>query len=266
MPRQREANGLREDQCELTEAALRAIVADYTREAGVRQLEREIGRVMRHAAMRVAEGAAATVRIDAADLDAILGPPKFEHEVALRSQRARRGHRAGLDAGGRRHPVHRGDARGRQRPADPDRPAGRRDEGKRAGRADAGEVARAAAAAVAPALFEDIDVHVHVPAGAIPKDGPSAGVAMFIALASLFTDRPVRHDVAMTGEISLRGLVLPVGGIKEKVLAAQRAGLRTVLLPARNLKDLRDVPESARAGMQFVWLETVDDAIRGALA
>ena len=115
-------------------------------------------------------------------------------------------------------------------------------------------------------MFGGMDLHVHIPAGAIPKDGPSAGVAMFIALASLFTDRPVRHDVAMTGEISLRGLVLPVGGIKEKVLAAQRAGLQTVLLPARNLKDLRELPEGARATMQFIALNTVDDAIRGALA
>jgi len=106
---------------------------------------------------------------------------------------------------------------------------------------------------------------VHVPAGAIPKDGPSAGVAMFIALASLFTERAVRHDVAMTGEISLRGLVLPVGGIKEKVLAAQRAGVKTVLLPARNEKDLRDVPDTTRAALSFVWLNTVDDAVRAAL-
>ena len=119
---------------------------------------------------------------------------------------------------------------------------------------------------IEPASFEGMDLHVHIPAGAIPKDGPSAGVAMFIALASLFTDRPVRHDVAMTGEISLRGLVLPVGGIKEKMLAAQRAGLRCVLLPARNMKDLREVPDSARAGMEFIALETVDDAIRAALA
>ena len=114
-------------------------------------------------------------------------------------------------------------------------------------------------------MFDGVDVHVHVPAGAIPKDGPSAGVAMFIALASLFTDRPINHDVAMTGEISLRGMVLPVGGIKEKVLAAQRAGLRAVLLPARNEKDLRDVPEATRATLEFVSLKTVDDAIQAAL-
>jgi ATP-dependent Lon protease len=110
-----------------------------------------------------------------------------------------------------------------------------------------------------------VDVHVHVPAGAIPKDGPSAGVAMFIALASLFTNRAVRPDVAMTGEISLRGLVLPVGGIKEKVLAALRAGVRTVLLPARNRKDLLDVPEEARSQLEFIWLERVDDALVASL-
>jgi len=123
----------------------------------------------------------------------------------------------------------------------------------------------AAALGIANALFEGIDVHLHVPAGAIPKDGPSAGVTMFVALASLFAGRVVHRDVAMTGEISLRGLVLPVGGIKDKVLAAQRAGLRCVLLPARNRKDLADVPDSVRAALTFVWLETVDDAIAAAL-
>ena len=114
-------------------------------------------------------------------------------------------------------------------------------------------------------MFDGIDLHVHVPTGAIPKDGPSVGVAMFIALTSLFTDRPVHHDMAMTGEISLRGLVLQVGGIKEKVLAAQRAGLRRVLLPARNQKDLSEVPEAARADLQLVLLETVADALQASL-
>src|SRR5690606_26252363 len=109
------------------------------------------------------------------------------------------------------------------------------------------------------------DVHVHVPAGATPKDGPSAGVAMFLALASLLTGRPVRSDTAMTGEISLRGLVLPIGGVKEKVLAALRAGITRVMLPARNRKDLTDVPQEARDKIEFLWLETVDDAIREAL-
>jgi ATP-dependent Lon protease len=124
---------------------------------------------------------------------------------------------------------------------------------------------RAADLGVGAAIFEHVDVHLHVPAGAIPKDGPSAGVAMFIALASLFMNRPVRHDVAMTGEISLRGLVLPVGGIKEKVLAAQRAGLAQVLIPARNQKDLRELPETVRTALRFTMLEKVDDALHAAL-
>jgi ATP-dependent Lon protease len=116
-----------------------------------------------------------------------------------------------------------------------------------------------------PGLFEKSDIHIHVPAGAIPKDGPSAGVAMFLALASLLTERTVRSDIAMTGEISLRGLVLPIGGVKEKVLAAARAGITTVMLPARNRKDLEDVPEAARKLVRFVWLDRVDDAIAEAL-
>ncbi|HVO86898.1 MAG TPA: S16 family serine protease, partial [Casimicrobiaceae bacterium] len=125
--------------------------------------------------------------------------------------------------------------------------------------------ARATQLGVDPSIFEKSDVHMHIPAGAIPKDGPSAGVAMFTALASLAMNKPVRHDLAMTGEISLRGLVLPVGGIKEKVLAAQRAGIDTVMLPSRNRRDLEDIPEEARKRMRFIWLETVDDALRNAI-
>ena len=125
--------------------------------------------------------------------------------------------------------------------------------------------ARASSLGVDPGSFEKSDIHVHVPAGAIPKDGPSAGVAMFIALASLLTGRTVRSDTAMTGEISLRGLVLPIGGVKNKVLAAVRAGITTVMLPERNKKDFEDVPEAARKAVRFVWLSTVDDAIEAAL-
>ena len=263
--RQREANGLREDQCEITAEALTAIVADYTREAGVRQLEREIGRALRHAAIRVAEGASEKVHIGAPDLDAILGPAKFEREVALRSSVA------GVATGLAWTPVG-GDILF----IEATRVAG---SGKLTLTGQLGDVmkesaqaaltlvkSRAAGLGILPSAFEAMDLHMHVPAGAIPKDGPSAGVAMFIALASLFSARAVRHDVAMTGEISLRGLVLPVGGIKEKVLAAQRAGIATVMLPARNVKDLRDVPESVRRSMKFVELNTVDDAVRCALA
>jgi ATP-dependent Lon protease len=126
--------------------------------------------------------------------------------------------------------------------------------------------ARADHLGIAADAFDKTDIHIHVPAGATPKDGPSAGVAMCVALTSLLTCRPARADVAMTGEISLRGLALPIGGVKEKVLAAQRAGIRTVMLPARNRRDLEDIPADARAGLTFVWLETVDDALAVALA
>jgi ATP-dependent Lon protease len=125
--------------------------------------------------------------------------------------------------------------------------------------------ARAPDLGIDVSLFQKSDVHIHVPAGAIPKDGPSAGVAMFVALVSLLTGRTVSSDTAMTGEISLRGLVLPIGGVKEKVLAATRAGITTVMLPARNRKDLEDVPDAARQQVRFVWMERVDDAIAAAL-
>jgi ATP-dependent Lon protease len=124
---------------------------------------------------------------------------------------------------------------------------------------------RAPSLGIAPELLEKSDVHIHVPAGATPKDGPSAGVAMFVALVSVFTNRVARSDTAMTGEISLRGLVLPVGGIKEKVIAAQGAGLTRVMLPARNRRDFEDIPEDTRARLQFVWLERVEEAVAEAL-
>ncbi|MBM5812216.1 MAG: endopeptidase La [Gammaproteobacteria bacterium] len=262
--RQREANGLTPEQAEVTPAAVRAIIRDYTREAGVRSLEREIGAVLRHVAARVAEGESTSARIDAGDLAPILGPARFEAEVALRA--ALPGVATGLawtPAGGDILFVEASRTPG---------------SGKLILTGQLGEVMKESAQAAltlvksrAAALgvdadFDHADVHIHVPAGAIPKDGPSAGVAMFIALVSLMTGRTIRADAAMTGEISLRGLVLPVGGIKEKVLAAARAGIGTVLLPARNRKDLVDVPEAARAGLRIEWLETVDDAITQALA
>ncbi|MDO9311277.1 MAG: S16 family serine protease, partial [Nitrosomonas sp.] len=262
--RQSEANGLREEQCKLTSEALASIIADYTREAGVRQFEREIGRVMRHAALRVAEGEHQQVHIDASDLDTILGSKKYEHELALHTDLP------GVATGLAWTPVG-GDILFIE--ATRINGSGRLiltgqlgDVMKESAQAALTLVkARASDLNIPASLFDGVDVHLHVPAGAIPKDGPSAGVAMFIALVSLFTNRPVCHDVAMTGEISLRGLVLPVGGIKEKILAAERAGLRTVLLPARNQKDLRDLPEATRMAMQFVLLETADDAIQAAL-
>ncbi|MBI5719616.1 MAG: endopeptidase La [Burkholderiales bacterium] len=262
--RQREACGLREEQVTIADDALRAVVADYTREAGVRQLEREIGRLMRHAAMKVASGASEAIAVGAADLDAILGAARFEHETALRSALP------GVATGLAWTPVG-GDILF----IEATRVAG---SGRLILTGQLGDVmkesaqaaltlvkSRAPSLGIPSAMFEGIDIHLHVPAGAIPKDGPSAGVAMFMALSSLFADRGVKPDVAMTGEISLRGLVLPVGGIKEKVLAAQRAGVKCVLLPLRNKKDLRDIPEATRSAIEFVWLEHVDDALRAAL-
>jgi ATP-dependent Lon protease len=246
------------------DALLAAIIRDYTREAGVRNLEREIGSVLRHAAVKIAEGTPAPVRIEVPQLAEILGPAKFEAELASRTSLP------GVATGLAWTPVG-GDILFIEASRTPGG-------GKLILTGQLGDVmkesaqaaltlvkSQAASLGIDAALFDKSDVHVHVPAGAIPKDGPSAGVAMFMALASLLTERPVRHDTAMTGEISLRGLVLPVGGIKEKVLAAMRAGITTVMLPVRNRKDLQDVPESARERLKFVWLETVDDAVREAL-
>ncbi|MFZ5557147.1 MAG: endopeptidase La [Pseudomonadota bacterium] len=262
--RQLEANGLKPEQCAITDAALRAIIGDYTREAGVRNLEREIGSVFRRVAMRIAEGEVQSVTVDAADVAEILGPRRFENEVAMRTSVP------GVATGLAWTPVG-GDILFIEATKVPGG-------GKLILTGQLGDVMKESAQAalslvksrleslgIAADALDHADIHVHVPAGATPKDGPSAGVAMFTALASLLTGKPVRSDIAMTGEISLRGLVLPVGGIKEKVLAALRAGITTVMLPARNRKDLEDIPAEARAKLQFVWLERVDDALAVAL-
>jgi ATP-dependent Lon protease len=263
--RQLESTGLKPEQCELDDEALMAIVTDYTREAGVRNLEREIGNVCRHVAMRIAEGAAERVHVAAADLAAILGPLKFEAEVAMRSAVP------GVATGLAWTPVG-GDILFVEAARMPG-------SGKLILTGQLGDVMKESAQAalslvkarstqlgIEAGVLEKSDIHVHVPAGATPKDGPSAGVAMFLALSSLLTNRAVRSDVAMTGEISLRGLVLPIGGVKEKVLAALRAGIRTVMLPARNKRDLEDIPAEAREQLEFVWLENVDEAVQAALA
>jgi len=263
--RQLAATGLTAEQCQISDEALSAIIDDYTREAGVRNLEREIGRVFRSVAVRIAEGSAQQVTIAPADLPAILGPRIFEAEVAMRKAIP------GVATGLAWTPVG-GDILFIEAARMPGA-------GKLILTGQLGEVmkesaqaalslvkARAERLGIAPETIEKSDIHVHVPAGATPKDGPSAGVAMFVALVSLLTGRPVRTDVAMTGEISLRGLVLPIGGVKEKVLAALRAGIRTVMLPSRNRRDLEEIPPDARAQLSFVWLEEVDDAITAALA
>ncbi|TMJ38018.1 MAG: endopeptidase La [Alphaproteobacteria bacterium] len=262
--RQLDAAGLKPEQCEITEDAIAAIIRDYTREAGLRNLERDIGAICRHVAVGIAEGGEERMRIDAAALGAILGPRKFENEVAMRTSVP--GVATGLGwtpVGGDILFVEASRVQGSNRLILTGQLG---DVMKESAQAALTLVkSRAESLGIDPTVFEKSDIHVHVPAGAIPKDGPSAGVAMFTALASLLSGRTVRSDTAMTGEISLRGLVLPIGGVKEKVLAAARAGITTVMLPARNRKDLDDVPESARKEVRFVWLEHVDDAVKAAL-
>ena len=262
--RQLAATGLTAEQCEIGADAVRAIIRDYTREAGVRNLERHIGAVCRHAAMRIAEGDAERLLIDGASLPAILGPRRFENEVAMRTSVP--GVATGLawtPTGGDILFVEASRVPGNNKLILTGQLG---DVMKESAQAALTLVkARAAELGIDPLLFAKSDVHIHVPAGAIPKDGPSAGVAMFVALVSLLTGRTARSDTAMTGEISLRGLVLPIGGVKEKVLAALQAGITTVLLPARNRKDLDEVPEDARQRVRFVWLEKADDAVAAVL-
>jgi ATP-dependent Lon protease len=262
--RQLEANGLKPGQVEVGDDVLRDIIQGYTREAGVRGLERQIGQVLRHAAVRIAEGQSGPIRIAREDLLTILGAPRFENEVAMRVSVP------GVATGLAWTPVG-GDILFIEATRIPG--SGRLiltgqlgDVMKESAQAALSIVKnRAVALGIDPSRFEKSDIHVHVPAGAIPKDGPSAGVAMFMALVSLMTERTIRSDTAMTGEISLRGLVLPVGGIKEKVVAAHSAGIKRVMLPARNRRDYDDIPEIARREMEFVWLERVEEAVVAAL-
>jgi ATP-dependent Lon protease len=264
IPRQLKENGLRPDQARLSEGAIRTVIRRYTREAGVRNLEREIGSLLRNVAVRIAEGNTGEVRIEAGDVPAILGAERFEAEQAQRASVA------GVATGLAWTPVG-GDILFVEASAVPGK-------GRLTLTGQLGDVMKESAQAamslvkakqhalgIDAAVLERSDIHIHVPAGGIPKDGPSAGVTMFMALASALTGRPVSAEVAMTGEISLRGLVLPVGGIKEKVLAAMHAGIKTVMLPARNKRDYEDIPEEARQGLEFVWLETVDQALLRAL-
>jgi len=260
VPRQLLQNGLSDAAVTLDDTGLNLIIDGYTREAGVRNLEREIGAVFRNVAVRVAEGHPGPVTIDADEVSRILGARIFDADVAQHA--AMPGVATGLawtSVGGDILFIEASRVPG---------------SGKLILTGQLGDVMKESAQAamsllktravimgIEPALFGTTDVHVHVPAGATPKDGPSAGVAMFMALSSLMTGRPIPPTTAMTGEISLRGLVLPVGGIREKVIAAARAGIDTVMLPARNRRDFDDIPLSARDRLRFVWLGTVDDAL-----
>ncbi|MBM3889817.1 MAG: endopeptidase La, partial [Verrucomicrobia bacterium] len=264
VPRQMTEHGLKRGQIRFERNALRLIVRDYTREAGVRNLERGIASICRKTARQIVEGSRAKFCVDAKTVTGLLGPAKFISEVAIR--KAEPGVATGVawtSTGGDILFV------------EATRMPGK---GNLILTGSLGDVMKESGTAamsyvrshcknldIDSNLFPNSDVHIHVPSGAIPKDGPSAGLTMAVALASLLSNRVVRTDTAMTGEITLRGKVLPVGGVKEKVLAAARSGIRTMILPERNRNDLGDVPAEVRRELRFVFVDEVGDALKATL-
>ncbi len=264
IPKQLEEHGIKNEQCVFTDSATAEIIDSYTREAGVRNLEREAGSVCRGVAVKIAEGATEKFTIDAKNIPDYLGPQKYQSEVAERTAEP------GVATGLAWTPVG-GDILFIEATRMPGK-------GSMVLTGQLGDVMKESAQAalsfvranarwlgIEENFLEKHDIHVHIPAGAIPKDGPSAGVTMFTALASMLTGKPVRNDMAMTGEITLRGNVLPVGGIKEKLLAAHRAGIKRVILPERNEKDMIDVPEQAKKEMEFFFVKKMDELLPLAL-
>jgi ATP-dependent Lon protease len=265
VPRQLEANGLRQGDADFTRQALQKVIAEYTAEAGLRNLERELGSICRKIARRFAEGGRKkSVKVTAGTVSRFLGPAKFlpeekrgESEIGVATGLA------WTQVGGEILSVEASIMKGK---------------GQLSLTGQLGEVmkesaqaalsftrTRAAALGIAEDFLDKKDIHVHVPAGAIPKDGPSAGITMATAIISTLAEIPVRQDVAMTGELTLRGHVLPIGGLKEKALAAVRAGIKTVIIPRRNEKDLVDIPPHLRKKVDFVLAETMDDVLKVAL-
>ena len=260
LPRQREESGLSEDQLEVSDAAIERVISSYTREAGVRQLERELGRLARKAARKIAAGETDRMVIDAADVQPLIGRPRVHPERAAVEDAV------GVATGMYYTPMG-GDIMFVEASVSPGKDAliltGQLGDVMK-------ESARAAltyarthhdALGIPEERLKDVEIHIHVPAGAVPKDGPSAGVTMATALVSALSGRPARHDVAMTGEVTLTGRVLPIGGVKEKVLGAYRAGIRNVILPRDNEPDLEDLPEEVRNEMQFHLVSTLGEVL-----
>jgi ATP-dependent Lon protease len=264
LPRQLSQTGLKPEQMTVPDETLRQVISRYTREAGVRQLERALGQLARKVAVRFAEGRAEPVTVRPEDLEELLGPERFQLERAR--QQLPPGVATGLawtEAGGEVLYIEASLL-----------PHGRRlrltgqlgDVMRESAKAAQSYVwAHAEQLGIDPEIFHTSGVHIHVPAGAVPKDGPSAGVAMITALGSLYSHLPARSDTAMTGEITLTGLVLPIGGVKEKVLAARRAGIRRVILPRANQKDLREIPEEVRREIEFIFAERVEEVLAEAI-
>jgi ATP-dependent Lon protease len=265
VPRQLEEHGLGPGQIEITDGALRAVIREYTREAGVRTLERQIGAIARKVAARVAADPAHTARVDAEHVQDYLGPPKVRGETQFRTSRP--GVATGLawtETGGDVLYIEAALLPGGSGQVILTGQLGSvMQESARAALSHIRQNARDLG--ISPEFLSKQDIHIHVPAGAIPKAGPSAGVTMATAVVSAARGVPVRSDVAMTGEITLSGLVLPVGGIREKTLAARRLGIRTIILPAMNEIDLSELPEDARKDMTFHPVETLDEALAVAL-
>jgi ATP-dependent Lon protease len=260
LPRLRESNGLPEGQLSVPDDTLRSVIRDYTREAGVRGLERELAALHRKAARKLVEGERAPVTVDAAQLASWQGPPKYHLELAERTERPGVGiGLAWTESGGDILFIEAMKIPG---------PRGLKVTGslgnvmKESCDAAMSLVReRAAALGVDTAVFADFEFHLHLPAGAIPKDGPSAGITIVTTLLSLLTGRPFRAHLAMTGEVTLRGKVLPVGGIKEKVLAARRAGVKDVVLPRLNQRDLQDIPQQLRDELTYHFVDSIDEVL-----
>ncbi len=263
-PRQLRENGLSKNRCAIKDEAILAIIEGYTREAGVRNLERNIAAICRAVATKVARNKKRKATIDKTELSKILGPAQFESELAMRTGIP------GVATALAYTPVG-GELLFIESASMPGK-------GNLQLTGQIGDVMKESAQAAFSVVkatakklnidierFSKFDYHIHVPAGAIPKDGPSAGVAIFTSLVSLLLDKPTRPEVAMTGEITLRGMILPIGGLKEKILAAKQAGIKTVILPARNKKDLPDVPKEAKKGMKFAFVKNTTEALKIAL-
>jgi ATP-dependent Lon protease len=261
IPRQLDEHGLKKEQLKINKDALTAIISGYTREAGVRNLERQIATICRRTARRIVGGRAKSVNVTAKSLKDFLGPVGFFHDVAERTTEpgvaiglawtATGGEILFIEATqmpGKGHLILTGSLG---------------EVMKESAQAALSYVrSRAQQLGIDARIFEKNDIHIHVPAGAIPKDGPSAGLTIGLALASLLMRKPIKSAITATGEITLRGKILPVGGIKEKVLAAARSGIRTVVLPDQNRKDLADVPTEIRRKLQFHFVKTIGDALK----
>ncbi|MHB8377954.1 MAG: S16 family serine protease, partial [Dehalococcoidia bacterium] len=264
VPKQLEEHGLSRLQLSFTPGALRKMVREYTREAGVRGLEREIGGICRKVARKFAENQATSVRVDAQAVPSYLGPQQYFWGAAEETDQV------GVATGVARTELG-GDVLGVEVTLMPGKGAltltGQLGEVMRESAQAALSYARSRASElqIAPDVFEKNDIHVHVPAGAVPKEGPSAGITIATAMISALTRRPINRQVAMTGEITLRGRVLPVGGLKEKILAAHRAGIKTFVLPKRNEKDLTDVPPAVLRELRFVFAVDMAEVLRVAL-